>query len=524
MEAHHVNDSAGQGRAICADVHREAGLFDRASDGGHRGIRPLAWFSYCADYADDGRSGLRLDGRPGLQELLRDVLSGEPGFQALLIFDVSRWGRFQDVDEAAHYEWLVRNAGIGVHYCAELFENDGSLTSAIMKSLKRVMAGEYSRELSRKVWAAQVHQFKLGFRMGGPARYGLRRLLVAADGSPKMILEHGSTKNIRDDRVVLVAGPADELAVVRRICRLSTRDDLSDRQIVELLNAERVPASGGRPWSQYQVKQILTGEIYTGCAIFNRTSGKLGSRAANNPEVEWVRRSARFRPIISRRQFRDAQHARKHRVAKIYSDAQLLDLLRRLLKREGRLSLDLIERAPDLPHPASFRRRFGGLHAAFSRIGYYPAHRGPAFGAASLRPRNEAFVTQVAHLLKQSGAHVQRLGPVGLVRVDRSLTLAVTVARFHRNPARRYWKVSLNPDIQADYMFIGLLSEEGGDVLRYYLLPTERFPAGNAVHLSENAPAFDAYRLPAILSLYPALQLRMAETARCDQRPARQSA
>ena len=71
------------------------------------------------------------------------------------VYDVSRWGRFQDADESAYYEFICKEAGIAVHYCAEQFENDGSLSATIIKSMKRAMAGEYSRELSAKVFAGQ---------------------------------------------------------------------------------------------------------------------------------------------------------------------------------------------------------------------------------------------------------------------------------------------------------------------------------------------------------------------------------
>ena len=66
--------------------------------------------------------------------------------------DISRWGRFQDADESAYYEYLCRRSGIEVRYCTEPFENDGSPMATIMKSVKRAMAGEYSRELSNKVF------------------------------------------------------------------------------------------------------------------------------------------------------------------------------------------------------------------------------------------------------------------------------------------------------------------------------------------------------------------------------------
>src|SRR5438874_8582064 len=124
-------------------------------------------------YQDKGRSGLRFSNRQGLQSLINDVEGRRADFDFVLVYDVSRWGRFQDVDESAHYEFLCRHAGIMVEYCAEQFDNDGSLLSSIVKNLKRVMAVEFSRELSAKVHAGQLHLAALGFRQGGPLGYGL---------------------------------------------------------------------------------------------------------------------------------------------------------------------------------------------------------------------------------------------------------------------------------------------------------------------------------------------------------------
>ena len=99
-------------------------------------------------YTDAGKSGLRLEGRDALIQLFSDVESGVLGFSTILVYDVSRWGRFQDPDLAASFEVRCRQAGVSVHYCAEQFSNDGSPVSNIVKSLKRMMAGEYSREPS----------------------------------------------------------------------------------------------------------------------------------------------------------------------------------------------------------------------------------------------------------------------------------------------------------------------------------------------------------------------------------------
>jgi hypothetical protein len=116
-------------------------------------------------------------------------------------------GSFQDADESGYYEYICKRAGIAVHYCAEQFENDGSPTSNIIKSVKRSMAGEYSRELSTKVFQGACRLIQLGFKQGGAAGYGLRRMLIDQSGQPKGMLGRGEHKSLQTDRVVLTLGP-----------------------------------------------------------------------------------------------------------------------------------------------------------------------------------------------------------------------------------------------------------------------------------------------------------------------------
>src|SRR5262249_11976191 len=171
-------------------------------------------------YADAGKTGLTLNERPGLMQLIEDVERGSPGYSAVLVYDVSRWGRFQDADESAYYEYRCRRAKIAVHYCAETFPNDGSVTAALLKALKRAMAAEYSRELSVKVFAGKARLTELGFRQGGLAGYGVRRLLVDQRGEPKFVLCAGERKSIATDRVVLIPGPVEEVEIVREIFKM----------------------------------------------------------------------------------------------------------------------------------------------------------------------------------------------------------------------------------------------------------------------------------------------------------------
>ncbi len=97
-------------------------------------------FDIVKTYEDPGKSGVMIKHRDGLSALMKDVVNGTAGFKAILVYDVSRWGRFQNPDEAAHYEFLCAESGIPLHYCAEQFSNDGTASSAIVKALKRSMA------------------------------------------------------------------------------------------------------------------------------------------------------------------------------------------------------------------------------------------------------------------------------------------------------------------------------------------------------------------------------------------------
>src|SRR3546814_13897185 len=77
------------------------------------------------------------------------------------------------------------------------------------------MAGEYSRELSVKVFTGQCHLIELGYRQGGPPGYGLRRMLIDQGGEQKGVLTRGEHKSIQTDRIILVPGPEEEVETVR---------------------------------------------------------------------------------------------------------------------------------------------------------------------------------------------------------------------------------------------------------------------------------------------------------------------
>ena len=240
-------------------------------------------------YSDEGKSGLNIAGRASLQRMIDDVQNKNVKYKAILVLDVTRWGRFQDADESAYYEYICKRSGVRVQYCAEQFENDDSPISTIVKGVKRTMAAEYSRELSGKVFTGQSRLITLGYRQGGPAGYGLRRMLIDEHGNHKGILARGEHKSIATDRVILVPGSEEEQENVRWMYRAFVCEGRNEGWIADELNRRGVRTDLNKEWTKATVREVLSNEKYIGNNIFNRISFKLKIKRVRNPEDMWIR-------------------------------------------------------------------------------------------------------------------------------------------------------------------------------------------------------------------------------------------
>lgn len=335
-------------------------------------------FEIVETYQDSGKSGLTIEGRPELKRLLRDVLDDCKLFRAILVLDVSRWGRFQDADQAAHYEYVCREAGAPVFYCGEAFDNDGSSMATLIKQMKRVMAAEYSRELSTKVSRAQRQQARLGFKQGGPAIFGTRRQVVDEQGRPRMILAPGQHKGVSTDRVVCIHGPAREVAIVRRIFALYVTADLEIADVVAELNRGLRKRSDGKKWTYARVRDLLSKEILTGTFVFGRNRNNLGKKRPA-PQEDHVRVQV-MDPIISPELFQAAREKREMTRRRPLSDDEIRNRLKRLWAEKGYVNEQAVRECQYLPGPEVLTRRFGGLRKACLGMGYIKPYRSPRDG------------------------------------------------------------------------------------------------------------------------------------------------
>lgn len=454
-------------------------------------------------YADEGKSGLNIKGRPALRGLLDDIESGRADFEVLLVYDVSRWGRFQDPDEAASYELRCRSRGVRVLYCGEQWENDGSISSSIIKTVKRAMAGEYSRELSVKVFAGQANLIRLGYRQGGPAGFGLRRLLVDQHGEAKSVLGRGEHKSIATDRVILAPGPKEEIAIVQEVYRRFVEQGQSEAAIASDFNARGLRTDLGREWTRGTVHQLLINEKYIGNNVWARTSCKLKGEHVDNAPEDWVRADGAFEAIVSVPMFEAAQAIIAKRCETLTND-QMLEALAQIFERRGFLSGLIIDETEDCPSSSAFRSRFGSLLRAYTLVGFAP-DRDYRYLEINrrLRAMHPGVMAEIIAGIRQAGGSAALDPETELLRINDEFSVSITIARcFQTAAGSNRWKLRLDEKLRPDITVAVRMDTDNEVAKDYYLLPALDMREA-ALRLADyNGLSLDAYRFDTLDLFY----------------------
>lgn len=446
-------------------------------------------------YSDEGKSGLNIQGRDSLGRMISDVEAKTTDFACILVYDVSRWGRFQDADESAYYEYICRRAGIPVKYCAEQFENDGSPVSTIVKGVKRAMAGEYSRELSSKVFQGACRLIQMGYKQGGTAGYGLRRMLIDQNGQHKGALKIGEQKCLQTDRVILVPGPAEEVANVQWIYDAFVRQGLLESAISISLNARGIRTDFDREWTRGTVHELLTNEKYIGNNVYHRTSFKLKKKHVQNPPDKWIRAEGVFDGIVDPTLFFTAQGIILARSRK-FTDEEMLETLRGVLQKHGKISGILIDESEDLPSSAAFRHRFGSLVSAYKLIGYNPPID---FGFIEInrhiRQQHPEIVASVISQIETMGGVVTRQEETDLLHVNGEFHASIVLCR-HQTTMRgsSRWLIRLDGSLRPDITVAVRMDSTNQAIHDYYLLPAIDMTWENLRVAEDNGVYLDAYR------------------------------
>jgi hypothetical protein len=147
----------------------------------------------------------------------------------------------------------------------------------------------------------------------------------------------------------VVPGPTVELMVIRRIFRFYARDKLSIYEIARRLAKKGVKGYGDKALSEATIRRILGSELCIGRMTYNVTAKRLQGPSIKNPESIWTRYQA-FEPIVSPGQYRKAQErlAVGHRP---WDKEKIIAALKRVLEKNGHLSVKLLNRAEGVPSP-----------------------------------------------------------------------------------------------------------------------------------------------------------------------------
>jgi DNA invertase Pin-like site-specific DNA recombinase len=457
-------------------------------------------------YQDDGRSGLHLQSRQAMKALICDVLAGNADFDVILVYDVSRWGRFQDADEGAHYEFICKEAGVRVEYCAEEFLNDGSLLSTMMKYQKRAMAAEYSRDLSTKVFAAQCRLVTLGFRQGGHPGIGLRRLLIDEHGKPKCLLKRGDRKCLQSDRVILRPGPLREIKFVRSIFHQFVVKRKSQSEIVRELNENGVLNHFGRPWTTCSIRTLLENENYIGNNIYNRKTFRLRQKQRSNSPNQWVRAAGAFEEIVKPAIFARAQEIRRNlnREHLFLSNRDMLARLASLFQEKGHITRQIIDEADALPHSSTYILRFGSLKNAYKQIEYHPK------GVFNYKDGDNSLSVTIERLAFDLIARVESHGGIAdfdkktdVVTINGKTAIWICLARRRYATGRGLlWTVGRPFNLHCDLIVALRTDASRRQIIDFLLIPMSNFPKEKMEFADRNWARLDGSRLDTVHSLF----------------------
>ena len=319
------------------------------------------------EFADHGKSGLSAEHRDAFNDMLENWVKVPNDIEYVLVLDVSRWGRFQDIDMSATYSAECTKHGKRVVYTSLGLPDKDDPLHSVFVGFERFRAAQYSRELSQKVFNGCAKISEQGYRAGGPPPYGLDRLLLDEARQPVQILEPGERKSIQNQRVTLTPKDDVQADVVVRIFKEFVEKGYDECRIADRLNRDGIPSPGGVKWDSAKLRHVLNNESYIGTMVYNKTTQRLMSPKRPNPPEEWIRKEGAFPGVIPRDLYEAAQAVfaeRKRRATKEY----LLETLRNVYDTHGCVSPALIRSQPDAPSPYAYSREFRCLAAAFQNL------------------------------------------------------------------------------------------------------------------------------------------------------------
>jgi hypothetical protein len=199
---------------------------------------------------------------------------------------------------------------------------------------------------------------------------------------------------------------------------------------------------------------------------------KLHSRPKNLPREQWIVTPRAFSPVIDPDTFERVQVALKQRLTR-KTDKELLDALRRLFRRKGELTENIITNDRSVPNVRICYDRFGPFREIYKRIGYEPppGHFAQSEGKAITWKLRAQVLSQIAELFPQRAQFFCLLGRQRLmVQLDKSLTISLLMCRSGRTRGGGLgWNIIPIPSEREYPALLCRFNKENTEVHSFYL-------------------------------------------------------
>lgn len=255
-------------------------------------------------FVDDGYSGATIEKRPAMQELLAFCESHRrgkretPGY--VLALNDSRWGRFEDAEEATYWRVHLSKRGWDVRF-AEGDEIRDPMFRGVVRAIGQAQSSEYRQTVKRNAKRGAKGTAEQGYwRCMAP--FGYRRKVVYPVGRER-VLEAGQ-RSAPDERVMLVPHEAEAALVVEMFRRYATGEH-SIHSLTDWLSTEAArehPVAASRRWTSAAVRYTLTNPAYVGDVVAGRIAADKAEREARpaRPPAEWFGKTNAHEALVPR--------------------------------------------------------------------------------------------------------------------------------------------------------------------------------------------------------------------------------
>jgi len=318
----------------------------------------------------------------------------------------------------------------------------------------------------------------------------MQRQLVGQDGQPKQLLKLGEWKSIETDRITLTPGPPDAVKTIQFAFDLYTKKGKNRYEIAETLNRQG-RFRGEKPWDIVMLRCLFSNPIYKGAFAY----GKHHDKYRSVPREKWLIREHAFPAIIADKDWTQA-YERVLEETRRPNDGEMLEGLRRVWKRTGKLSSKIINAARDIPSAVAYTKHFGGISEVYKLIGY-PLPRDLSWGHAVRMTRRirERLCDEICTRVRAIGGSAESMPTAGMVRLNHNVTVKVALRKCWVRDTRIVWILPLGKRPAADVLIICRLKPPERSILDYFVIPSvSRLRGALNSRTKDNVPFLNLYR------------------------------